>query len=396
LEEQHNMDLHHNPRLNFSRFQSLLKGMEMRDEELLTLFNQIDANRDGVLQIREFIKGLQYFAPSVVLEDLRLLCLQQYEDLAEAFETVDRLTPMNLEQFRTAMESRKLRPESDEELDAVFAMLDFRNEGSVTFGKLIAAMQAGGPGSRIRLPSEERDQRAASDVRSCLLPTAKLIGEVKTQARLKEEAPRSTDDSHDLNDSSGKDNTGSMKDFSGGHRSRTSSSPGRIRGSKRQDGTALTLQAWNQKEGKNNPNSPAQNGNQESSGSGANAPGATGDEEGGDVPVHLTNVAPRLRALAPDDLAKYMNKLDDGRIMQHKKFAEDPVLGSQKSWSSVWQCFHQSPDQKERVDVEKQLLNYFQTAATKMSQDTPYLERSHSRYAIYRSVRAHTRALARK
>merc|ERR1711933_402845 len=106
----------------------------------------------------------------------------------------------------------------------------------------------------------------------------------------------------------------------------------------------------------------------------ANSAQVGGEEE--EVSIPLSKVAPRLRALPPEDLAKYMAKLDESRIMHHKKVKEDPVLESQQTWGRVWHCLHQSPDQKERVAVEKELLTYFQTTATKMSQDTPYLERS--------------------
>mmetsp|Transcript_12456 Transcript_12456/g.20431 ORF Transcript_12456/g.20431 Transcript_12456/m.20431 type:complete len:1062 (-) Transcript_12456:21-3206(-) len=421
MEEAQNADLHQNPKLTFERFQSLLKGMEMKDEELLTLFGLIDANRDGELQIREFIKGIQLFAPSCVLEDLRLLCLQEYPDLSDAFATVDRLNPMNLEEFRQAMTALNLASDkTSDELDAVFAMLDVRNEGFVTFGKLIAALQAGGPGCRIRVPSEERDHRAMHDVKGCLLPTQKLIGDVKLQARhgLDDARQGSNDDSRsDLYESSANENSGNIKDSLGGHRPRTSPSPARHRGSmsspgsrgsaaRRQghDGGSLSFQAWcSQRDTKrSSPSSPSaqsqtRNSNQDAraaaGGSGAHSIVGTGGEDE-DASVHLSNIAPRLRALPAEDLAKYMAKLDESRVMQHKKFAEDTVSGSQQSWGRVWHSLHQCPDQKERLDVERRLLTYFQTTATKMSEDTPYLERSHSRHAIHRSVRAHTRALA--
>lgn len=419
MEETQNLDLHQNPKLTYERFHTLLKGMEFKDEELHTLFSLIDADGDGALQIREFVRGIQHFAPSCVLEDLRLLCLQEYDDIADAFAMVDRLTPMNKQEFVQVMTSRNLAStSSSEEVESVFSMLDVRNEGNVTFGKLIAALQAGGPGCRMRLPSEERDQRAMHDVKGCLLPTHKLIGDVKTLVRQMAQGPEesqltrqgSNDDIRsDLNDSSTNENIGN----SGGKRPGTSPAASRHRGSpphkekrgssvprqSRVDGASFSFSLHNNAKKANPGSSPGQhlagrNNTQDAAraGSGTNA-AATGDEEG-DVSIHSSNVAPRLRALPAEDLAKYMAKLDESRIMQHKKIAEDPVVGSQQSWGRVWQNLHASPDQKERVEVEKQLLTYFQTTATKMSQDTPYLERSHSRHAIHRSVRAHTRALA--
>merc|ERR1712070_553442 len=72
MQDFRNDDLHKNPKLTLQRFQLLLQEMELTDPELRTLFDLIDANKDGALTIKEFVHGIRFFAPSCVLEDLRL------------------------------------------------------------------------------------------------------------------------------------------------------------------------------------------------------------------------------------------------------------------------------------------------------------------------------------
>merc|ERR1719162_1827536 len=83
----------------------------------------------------------------------------------------------------------------------------------------------------------------------------------------------------------------------------------------------------------------------------------------------------------------------EGRAQDHKKIAPDPITGNQQSWDRLWNVFHKSPDCKERYETEREILQYYQKAAKSISHDVPLLERSHSRHAVHRSVKAHTAAL---
>jgi len=151
------------------------------------------------------------------------------------------------------------------------------------------------------------------------------------------------------------------------------------------------------------PKTPA-NGSQKQHQDGQKAATAASGADAGAMPMddldevkaaQEKNIAPRLRAQPQEELAKYMAKLDPSRIQEHKKFRqEDPIAGTQQSWGRLWQTLHSSLDPKERFEMEKELLQYYQKASKSVSHDVPLLERSHSRHAIHRSVRAHSRALA--
>lgn len=373
--------------------------MELTDPELRTLFDLIDANKDGALTIKEFVHGIRFFAPSCVLEDLRLQCLQRFEFVADAFAdtSVDRMAPLDLEAFTNVLEKQGLI--EGVEVEAVFHLLDVRNENSITLAKLIAALQSGGPGNNRRPSSEERDGKATQDIKTCLLQHHRAIGDLKLTVRqglktpenaLNRQTSKESGCTGPPSEAGGSEVAVNSTDFQGAQRQ------GRP-GSRKQEGStvALRAQAWSSdKPSPKKANVGSNQGNQKlnnQEATGGEKEAKAGEEE---VLIAPSNVAPRLRPHPQEDLAKYMAKIDPDRITEHKKFAQDPVDGAKQTWGQLWQCLHNTSDAKERAELEKQLLMYFQGATGRMSHDMPFFERSHSRFAVHRSVRAHTKALA--
>jgi len=411
MDDYSNADLHHNPKLDFNRFSLLLKDMELKHEELRTLFDLIDGNRDGSLTIREFVTGVRHFAPSCVLEDLRLHCLQTHEYVFEAFTDigVDRTAPLDLEQFTKVLEQQEGLTDNVD-VEAVFNLLDTKNDGLATFGKLIAALQSGGPGNRHREPSEERDFKVTQEVKAEMMFHHKYIDGLKNQVRQNlnldmTEVSRCQGSSLDSQQEAGGESPSrSMESSPGGFRqvkrphnqkkkegAVVANSPGTTESSglpcRKQKGPPTPSGG-----GDKRVQSPEIQDGPAASGGGDGSPQGDGGEE--EVWTDQSNIAPRIRVMPEEDLAKYMKGLDKSRIQDHKKIAPDPIAGTQQSWSRLWHVLHKSPDAKDRFDTEKSLRHYYQKASNKVSIDVPLLERSHSRHAIHRSVRAHTNALA--
>lgn len=424
MEDFTNADLAQNPKLQFQRFELLLKDMELTHEELRTLFDLIDANKDGALTIKEFIQGMQYFAPSCVLEDLRLLCLQKHPNIPSVFEAfaeigIDRQQLMDLERFKEVLEKEGLT--DGVEVDRVFALLDMRNEGVVTLGKLTAALQSGGPGNRKRQPSEERDKEATQDVRYVMSAHHKYAADLKMSVRHGLHTPeaglnrQSSGDSgrgDSQQEASTTDSPNRSTEIPGGHRP-SGAFAGRARHHRKSEGFAVAFkaQAWSTTARDNDRKKAGQEAktaqtstllpHQKESVPAA----ATGSVDvkteamQDDEEIHKAmegKVAPPIRTLPQEELAKYMARLDPSRVQEHKKIAQDPITGSQQSWGRLWKCLHGSPDAQERLEVEKELLQYYQKATKTASHDVPLLERSHSRHAAHRSAGAHRRALAQQ
>jgi len=413
-----NADLQQNPKLQFHRYEILLQDMEWGPlaNELRTLFELIDANREGALTMGDFLQGMYHFAPSCVLEDLRLTVLQRYEFIWQAFVDigVDRNAPLDFDAFTKMLDKQGLS--GGLEMQKIFALLDARGEGVVTLGKLIAALQAGGPGNHQRPPSAERERRATSDVRAHMTHHHKFAVEVKNQVRqglhTPEEKQRQASGGSPTHGDSPQEVESPSAGCSPAHR--TLAPRKRLQHS-RSDGAMLTMQASMSLHG------ATPKGGATPTAGGTKAPptpkSASGSSQKQDAPKAPTGAGdaaaaaaeemdevlnpgagvgvPRLRVQPQEELAKYMAKLDPSRIQEHKKFRqEDPVAGAQHSWHRLFQCVHNTNDPKERYTIERELLQYYQKASKSVSHDVPLLERSHSRHAIHRSVRAHSRALA--
>jgi Ca2+-binding EF-hand superfamily protein len=402
-----NYDLDQNPKLQFQRFEDLLKEMELKTEELRKLFDLIDANKEGQLTVEEFVQGMRHFAPSCLLDDLQFLCGDMHRDsVHEVFDGFDLLKPLSLTNFQEVLESKGLTKARGVEIELIFALLDVKHEGMVTLAKLIAALQSGGPGRNVRQTSEERDRSAHQEVKGQLYPRFKFIGELKNQVRQGLHSPdpptsivrQSSNDGspgHALSEASGSpEHAGrSMESPSaGGLRSAGRARP-HLKHSK--DGQSMIVQMHAERR-LQTPQSAKKDSSKPTTSGDANSDAGAGDDEanaaGGDQ-------APRIRIPPQEELAKYMAKVDPSRI-QHKKIAQDPITGVPQSYNRLWHILNRRPDAaltmpKERVTVRKEILQYYQKATEVVGHDVPLLERSLSRHAAYRSAQAHASALDR-
>jgi len=175
-------------RLKLDKFQELFKNgdVDLRDQETRTLFELVDSNGDGELTVDEFVRGVRLFAPSVYLEDLRMLCLQTGMSTSEVFrrgmpEKVRLNEPLDHKTFQKILTEMNLA--IGVQIQHVFDLLDVKNSGQVTLSELVAALQSSGPGSRNRLPDDECDRRSSHAVRGDMSNFSRSVIDFKQEVR---------------------------------------------------------------------------------------------------------------------------------------------------------------------------------------------------------------------
>lgn len=171
-------------KLKLDRFQQLLGSLELDEKDTKTIFELIDVDKDGELSITEFSKGIRMFAPSCVLEDLRMKCLSRDPSIVGVFDglPVAVTAHMDRDGFKQVLKSLNLL--KGIEHTAIFDLLDCCNDGMVTLTELKAALLSGAPGSVVKLSSEERNFKARQTIRGDLAPVHRLVKDLKDQVRL--------------------------------------------------------------------------------------------------------------------------------------------------------------------------------------------------------------------
>jgi len=315
------------PRLSLQNFQELLLPLSMSEKETKVLFNLIDIDHDGHLSVREFVRGVRHFAPSAVLEDLRVICCQQHEHVTDAFGDVDYLKVMNSASFAEHMIEAGLCEGKDgvAELQggvsaqALFDILDVANNGEATLGRLLSALQSCGAGTTARLSPEDLDARAKNDVKHDLAPMHRIVTDLKLQAR---QGMRYTEEE---NQETAPDTDNSTRIFD-----------------------AMLEQLDLQ----NDP-------------SAARAP-----EEG----VKQNRGPPRLKTLLYEDVLKqYQYQNQRAKPAAQKRPIHSASNGTQDSWLRMWDNLKKSPKKHQRANLEEDLRSYYQSAALKLSHDGPFL-----------------------
>lgn len=366
LENTNDADAEEQPKIDFSRFEEILNGMEFSEDELRTLFTLVDANDDGSVTIREFVHGIRHFTPSCVLEDLRLICILRHEHISDTFVRVqvDRTMPMDLEAFSQLLESLGLA--QGVQVQAIFDLIDTRNEGVVTLGKLVAALQSGGAGCAVRLPSEERDQQATENIRGCMAPYTKLASDVKMLVRQHPKSPSPvhiTQAKQERTEASPTENSlpPTYGELGLGNNSRLAN--------RRATGVAVVFRAaWS---------SPS---------SGSATP------QRPQVMKSSPQIAAKDRGVIESDMTKGGERAHPkgGSGQRQERGLANPLEEDvpYPLRSTTWTI---STREDQGIDVGKGgAVVMWQTQA----QSVPLLGRTHSRYAIHQSVRAHTNALA--
>eukprot|EP00930_Biecheleria_cincta_P039390 TRINITY_DN27089_c0_g1_i1.p1 TRINITY_DN27089_c0_g1~~TRINITY_DN27089_c0_g1_i1.p1 ORF type:complete len:884 (-),score=154.46 TRINITY_DN27089_c0_g1_i1:90-2741(-) len=166
-------------------YQHMLAQAQMSEFDTKALFDLMDINRDGKLTATEFERGVRLFAPSVVLEDLRLSCVRQYSSVLQAFASIPsekREVLMDVNQLQQLLKDVGV---FDEKLDLahIVDIIEFHRDGGVTVSELIAALQAGQPGTQVRLLPEQRDLRAKQQVKWQMAPFHRSAEQLRMAVR---------------------------------------------------------------------------------------------------------------------------------------------------------------------------------------------------------------------
>lgn len=168
-------------------YQNMLAQAQMSELDTKALFELVDINRDGKLSATEFERGMRLFAPSVVLEDLRLSCVRQHSSISQAFASIPsekRDALMDLSQLQQLLKDVGV---FDEKLDLahIVDIIEFHRDGGLTVSELVAALQAGQSGTQVRLLPEQRDQRAKQQVKWQMAPFHRSAEQLRVAVREK-------------------------------------------------------------------------------------------------------------------------------------------------------------------------------------------------------------------
>eukprot|EP00929_Paragymnodinium_shiwhaense_P014438 TRINITY_DN122343_c0_g1_i1.p1 TRINITY_DN122343_c0_g1~~TRINITY_DN122343_c0_g1_i1.p1 ORF type:complete len:960 (+),score=267.65 TRINITY_DN122343_c0_g1_i1:83-2962(+) len=170
--------------LDCSSFASILKGVQLSEQDTQTLFELIDADGNRRVSYIEFEKGINMFAPACILDDLRVHLISMYGSVAEAFKRLSqeqREQIMDLKQVEALM--KDLGVASGFRIKDIFSLLESRKEGGLTVAELLAALQSCASGSQVPLTAEQRDAKAKQSVKWTLAPFQKSAAELRNKLR---------------------------------------------------------------------------------------------------------------------------------------------------------------------------------------------------------------------
>jgi len=329
--------------LSKAKFTEALIPLGFMEPEIVQLFDLIDNNGDGELSAQEFMKGVQRFAPACVLEDLRVRCCQEYGHIREAFANIPMKTwakQLDRQGFSKRLIGMRLLPSSgsdDLDVQAVFDLLDVNHEGSVTIGKLAAALCCCGAGSRAKLPDEERDYQAWQTVQGDVANLQRSLWDFRKEVRAGKEAevPLPAPLAGPMTEKLGE----SMKTKSkSGPEKEQAAMPSPVRDDK------VTAAASD-------------------------------------------GVPPRLKTATQDDIPKFL-KAVPSLAADCTCAAEVAVFDTKDSFEKMWGRMHESPQHLQPGPaIRKDIHNYYQSVVLKLSQDAPLHHKVESRLATYHSKR---------
>lgn len=406
------------PQFSLGKLQEMLAHLDLSDFEVKTLFEIIDTDRNGSLSLQEFLKGTRQLAPSCVFEDLRIQCLHRHPQICETFAEVNRRrsSPINFEVFSATLNDLKVT--QDVNLKVIFDVLDIKSEGVVTLGRLIAALQAGGPGRKARLTQEERNTHAQQEIRDCTSTARRLAGDLKAQVRqgtqVQDGSPAryKSEDETEEGGSDG-DTNASARLFSLDGRKFSLASPNVKKflsagNAVNTSGTVKTrrLQAMANKERRKSAlhsgGSPDHAGDSDSISSPQNGRDAEASPDSSKDGASPTQGPPRIRTVDHRELKPYVLHQQAIAKPSAKKRYDDPrkpkpwelkVTDNEQSWGSVWKRLHHCDGTEEREAIEKKMHSYYQTATWRVSHDVPLLEQPPSRFLLHQNSRAHHNVL---
>lgn len=175
--------------LSKARFAEVLVPLGLLESEVIQMFDLVDEKCDGEMVARDFVNGVKRFAPACVLEDLRVRACQEYSNLREVFSGTSARRwsePLNFKAFLKKLTTMRLARLGEDDIDmhAIFDLLDVSCQGTVTIGRLFAALCSCGVGSRLRLPDDERDLKARETVHGDVAHLQRQLWDFRKEIRL--------------------------------------------------------------------------------------------------------------------------------------------------------------------------------------------------------------------
>jgi len=173
----------------------ILKNVQFNDEDIKLLLNLLDVDGDKSVSPAELQRGMQIFAPSCVIDELRLHLLSKYNGIPQAFATVGQSTGsmVKLRHWPSyaipdwkAMDSlfKELHvPESIPSRD-LFCLLENRRTGGVNLSEIAVALRNVASGDLVPLTDEQRDHRASQQIHWQLAPFRKGASDLRGALRL--------------------------------------------------------------------------------------------------------------------------------------------------------------------------------------------------------------------
>lgn len=178
FENMEDEDLDDESALDIEELADILEKLEMSRKCSKRLFHLIDANSLGKLTLREFFQGIRIYAPSVMLEGVRLQVLQHGKSIADQLCSVvkDRRAPLDVKAFRMLL--NKLDVQCDH-IESIFKFLDVRDVGTVSISQLIAALQNMQSGGTCKVDRHSLQEHAEHVIKAEMAPFRKTCTDLK-------------------------------------------------------------------------------------------------------------------------------------------------------------------------------------------------------------------------
>eukprot|EP00440_Ansanella_granifera_P012997 gb/GFBE01014119.1/.p1 GENE.gb/GFBE01014119.1/~~gb/GFBE01014119.1/.p1 ORF type:complete len:891 (+),score=181.49 gb/GFBE01014119.1/:1-2673(+) len=172
-----------------AEYQQILGKAQLSEADTKTLFELVDINRDGKLSAEEFERGMRFFAPSTVLEDLRMACVRKYGGISEAFAALPqerREVNLDVGGLQQILQELGLWTENCMmDLAGVIDIVECHRDGGLTISELVAALQTGMAGTQVRLSPEQRDAKVRQQVKWQMAPFHRSASELRNYVREK-------------------------------------------------------------------------------------------------------------------------------------------------------------------------------------------------------------------
>jgi len=168
-------------------FQSMLAQTELTAADIKVLFDLADLDKDGTLSPFEFERGIRIFAPGCAIEDLRLAAIGKYPSVIDAFSSISqelRETLLDGNGMLELLTDLDLVTD-DVQADTIIDVVECHKDGGITVSELMAALQAGAPGTQTKLSPEQIDARAKQQVKWQLAPFHRSATDLRACVREK-------------------------------------------------------------------------------------------------------------------------------------------------------------------------------------------------------------------